>query len=274
MKKQFTLLLAALFLAGPLTAKDKPKPSPVSVPAGIDHGAYTKLLRKYVDQKGLVDYARWKSNAKDRQALDNYLKQYEPAGSKATGDEKAASLINAYNAFTLQWILQNYPTESIWQLDNSFEGKRHRIGGKEVSLNDIEKGTLIPQISWKDHGVLVCAARSCPPLAREAYTADQLESQIDRSFSRWLARPDLNQFLPAKDAVEISSIFKWYKKDFAKIGGVPKVLSRYAPKKNEEFLRQTNYTVNFKTYNWGLNDQGEHGRHYSTPQFLIDKVFD
>ncbi len=275
MKQVFTLLLIALALAGTARAEDKPKPSPVSVPAGIDHSAYTKLLKKYVDSKGLVAYGKWKSNAEDRQALDTYLKQYAAAESKAEGNEKAASLINAYNAFTMQWILRNYPIESIWQLDKSFEAKRHRIGGKEVSLDDIEKGTLVPQIGWKDHGVLVCAARSCPPLRQEAYTADQLDGQIDNSFSRWMSRPDLNEFLPEKDAVDISSIFKWFKKDFEKLkGGVPKVLSLYAPKKYDSFLRKTNYTVNFKTYNWGLNDQGEHGRHYSTPQFLIDKVFD
>lgn len=54
---------------------------------------------------------------------------------------------------------------------------------------------------------------------------------------------------------------------------MPKILSRYAPGKYREFLRSTNYTVNFQSYNWGLNDQGSHGRNYSTPQFLLDKIF-
>ncbi|MEO6873165.1 MAG: hypothetical protein ABI233_13255 [Chthoniobacterales bacterium] len=46
----------------------------------------------------------------------------------------------------------------------------------------------------------------------------------------------------------------------------------YAPPKYDKFLKSSNYTVNFKTYNWGLNDQGPHGRNYSTPQFLLDKI--
>ncbi len=267
-------LFAVLALAVVTNAAAKdPKPVSVNIPAGVDHGAYDQLLKKYVNSKGLVDYAKWKSNSADRKALDDYLRQYASSESKAEGNEKAASLINAYNAFTLQWILQNYPTESIWQLDKSFEGKRHKVGGKEVSLNDIEKGTLIPQIGYKDHAVLVCAARSCPPLSRDAYAADKLDAQIDAAYARWLARPDLNEFKPADNSVDISSIFKWYKKDFAKAGGVPKILSRYAPEKYGKFLKNTNYTVNFKTYHWGLNDQGAHGRSYSTPQFLLDKIF-
>ena len=48
--------------------------------------------------------------------------------------------------------------------------------------------------------------------------------------------------------------------DFAKVGGVPKILSRYASEKYQEFLKNTNYTVSFKSYKWGLNDQGSHGR--------------
>lgn len=266
------LLALTLISATPAFAKD-PKPQPVNVPAGVDHGAYDRLLKKYVNNQGLVAYAKWKKDASDRKALDDYLQQYGRSDSKADGNEKAASLANAYNAFTIQWILQNYPTESIWQLDNSFTAPRHKVGGKEVSLNDIEKGTLVKQIGYRDHAVLVCAARSCPPLSRDAYRADKFEAQANGAYTRWLARPDLNEFKPADKAVEISSIFKWYEKDFAKVGGVPKILARYAPAKYRQFLKQTNYTVHFKTYNWGLNDQGSHGRHYSTPQFLLDKIF-
>lgn len=263
------IVLASLVINAPLQAKEKPMQ--VTVPAGIDHSAYDRLLKKYVNSKGLVAYGQWKSNAADSKALDNYLKQYAGTGKAASGNEKAASLINAYNAFTMQWILRNYPTESIWQLKDSFEGKRHEVAGKEVSLDDIEQGTLNPEIGYKEHAVLVCAARSCPPLSRDAYGADKLNSQIDAAFTRWLGRPDLNEFQPQNNSVAVSSIFKWFKKDFEKVGGVPKILARYAPSKYEHFLKSSNYTINFKTYNWGLNDQGPHGRNYTTSQFLLDK---
>jgi hypothetical protein len=82
-----------------------------------------------------VNYGAWKQNAVDLAALDEYSRQFEAnATNPAQGNERAASLVNAYNAFTLHWILANYPTESIWQLKDSFTAKRNEIGGRKVSL--------------------------------------------------------------------------------------------------------------------------------------------
>ena len=187
--------------------------------------------------------------------------------------KKAASLANAYNTLVLRWILSNYPTESIWQLKDSFSGKRHEIGGRKVALEDIEHGTLRQLIGYRAHAVLVCAARSCPPLQRSAYTADKFEEQDDYAFRVWLACEDLNKFLPKEKKVEISSIFKWFKSDFDKAGGVPKVLGRYAPQPSRDFAVNGKYDIKYIPYNWGLNDQGPHGRNYSRAQLLFDNIF-
>lgn len=276
-KKDMIRTLGLLAIAGCLSLgtamAEKEKPQAVKVPASVDHGGFDRLLKKYVDQQGLVAYAKWKASAEDMSALDKYLQQYAASSGEAKGNDKAAALINAYNGFTLQWILQNYPTESIWSLDDSFAARRHKVGGKDVSLDDIEKGTLIPQIGWKDHAALVCAARSCPPLGREAYQSSTLDEQIANSYRNWLARSDLNEYFPAKNKVEISSIFKWYQSDFAKAGGPPEILATYGPPKFEKFLSSKKYEVGFKTYHWGLNDQGEHGRNYSKVHLLFDNIF-
>ena len=246
----------------------------VDVRAGIDHDEFDRLLKKYVNEQGLVNYSAWKQNATDLSALDEYLKQFaSKIDSPAQGNERAASLVNVYNAFVLRWILSNYPTESIWQLKDSFSGKRNEIGGRKVSLDDIEHGTLRPLIGYPAHAVLVCAARSCPPLQRSAYTADRFEEQDDQAFRAWLAREDLNKFLPSERKVEISSIFKWFKEDFEKAGGIPKILGRYAPESVREFAASGDYQIKYLPYNWGLNDQGSHGRNYSRTQFLLDNVF-
>ena len=246
----------------------------VELRAGFDHREFDRLLKKYVNEQGLVNYAAWKGSKADLAALDDYLKQF--AGmidDPARGREKAASLVNGYNAFVLQWILKNYPTESIWQLKDSFSGKRNEIGGRRVSLDDIEHGTLRPLIGYRTHAVLVCAARSCPPLRRFAYAAEMLEEQDDAAYRAWLAREDLNKFFPNDKRVEISSIFKWFKQDFEKAGGIPKILGHYAPESVGEFAASGNYQIKYLPYNWGLNDQGPHGRNYSRTQFLLDNVF-
>ena len=246
----------------------------VDVRSGINHDDFDRLLKKYVNEQGLVNYGAWKQNEADLSALDEYLRQFAPRlDNPAQGNEKAAALVNGYNAFTLRWILSNYPTESVWQLKDSFSGKRNEIGGRKVSLDDIEHGALRPSIGYRAHAVLVCAARSCPPLQRFAYTADKFEEQNDRTYQAWLARADLNKFLPNEKKVDISSIFKWFKQDFDKTGGVPKILGHYAPQSVREFAAGGKYDTKYLPYDWGLNDQGSHGRNYSRAQLLFDNIF-
>jgi hypothetical protein len=246
----------------------------VDVPSGINHDEFDRLLKNYVNEQGLVNYAAWKGNQADLSALDEYLKQFAGKIDNPVQDnEKAASLVNAYNAFMLRWILANYPTESVQSLKDSFTDKRNEIGGRKVSLNDIEHGTLRPLVGYRAHSVLVCAARSCPPLQRSAYTTDKFEEQDDEAFRAWLAREDLNKFLPDENKVEISSIFKWFKQDFDKAGGVSSILGRYAPESVRDFAASGKYDTKYIPYNWGLNDQGPHGRNYSRANLLFDNIF-
>ncbi|HKK17335.1 MAG TPA: hypothetical protein VJ952_01530 [Opitutales bacterium] len=111
----------------------------VEPPRGIDHQPWHELVQRYVDNRGLVDYQNWKESQADLKKLRSYLEQFASADAEsATGDERIASLINAYNAFTIDFILQNYPTKSIRLLDDEFKGKRYRIKHKDYhwGLND------------------------------------------------------------------------------------------------------------------------------------------
>lgn len=256
-----------LILIGSLLGLGSSGLGAVNVPAGINHDSYDRLLKKYVDQNGLVAYEKWKANAEDLKALGTYLEQFGASGNSASGNERYASLVNAYNALVLNWILQNYPCESIWALNNSFKAKRHKMGGEMVSLNDIENTALRPEFGYRTHAVLVCAARSCPPLQRSAYNAGRLDEQVDHAYRAWLGRPDLNEFLADKNEASISSIFKWFKGDFEKAGGVKAILAKFAPASAKALLQKPDYKISYKAYNWGLNDQGSHGRNWKQSVF-------
>ena len=134
----------------------------------------------------------------------------------------------------------------------------------------------VPGINFqvnRAHAALVCTARSCPALQRFAYTADKFDEQDDTAYRAWLAREDLNKFLPNEKKVEISSIFKWFKQDFDSAGVISKILARYAPVPVREFAASGNYNIKYLSYNWGLNDQGPHGRNYGRAQLLLDNIF-
>ncbi len=282
MKNKFLSMSGLLALAAvlPLAAcaqggGKKAKEVEVNCPAGIEHAAWDRLLKKYVDARGLVNYAGWKNNPQDRKALEDYLTQFAAKADKpAAGNEKAASLVNAYNAITITTILNAYPVESIHETDKPFATKSWRIGGANISLNDIEHGTLRPMLKHGAHSVLVCAARSCPPLQREAYAAGSFEEQNAKAYRAWLGREDLNKFMPQKNQAEISEIFKWFKGDFQGSDSVPKVLAKYGPPAAQQLTASgKQFETSYLSYNWGLNDQGEHGRHYSKINLLFDNLF-
>jgi hypothetical protein len=262
----FTTLLSSLFA---FTGE------PVTVPPSINHDAWDKLLVKYVKESGLVAYAEWKANQADLKQLDQYLAQFaKTPATPATGYDKAASLINLYNALAVRTILENYPTDSIQSLPKPFNAKRLEVGGKKVSLNDIEHGALRPLIGYRAHAVIVCAARSCPPLQRFAYREDKLNAEIDTAYLAWLGRNDLNRFLPNEKKVEISSIFNWFKADFEKAGGTKEVLAKHAPENARDFLGSGDYEIIYLPYNWGLNDQGTQGNGYGRGHLLWDRFVD
>ncbi len=280
MKTKLLLTLSLAAIAGLISTTaiaqgdGKAKDMEVKCPSGVDHSAWDRLLKKYVNEQGLVNYTAWKASKEDMEALDTYIRSFNAdAGQGADGMEKAASLANAYNAITMRTVLGAYPIESIHETKKPFETKGWKIGGATVSLNDIENGTLRPMLKYRAHSVLVCAARSCPPLAREAYKAESFESQDDAAFRRWLGRDDLNKLMPEQNKAEVSEIFKWFKKDFDSSLNVAKVLEKYGPESAKKLTAGgKKFDISYISYNWGLNDQGEHGRHYSKVNLIFDKL--
>jgi len=73
--------------------------------------------------------------------------------------------------------------------------------------------------------------------------------------------------------MEISSIFKWFTRDFDRAGGIAKILGRCAPSLVREFAASGNYQIKYLRYNWGLNDQGPHGRNYTQAHLIFDNIF-
>jgi|GEM_PF-940012 len=268
MTKQTIRFLLLLCLVSTASAK------PVAVPANIDHTPWDRLLQKHVNPVGLVDYRNWSKSPEDLKTLRDYLLQYAPRSKqKAEGDDEVASLINAYNAFMVQYVLNHFPIESIRLLDDEFKGRRYRIGGTLVSAEDIELDMLRSRIGWKMHSVVVCAARSCPPLLNRAYFAEDWDAKVKERYTAWLGRKDLNSYDSKKKRAEISKIFDWHEVDFegADKPSIRDTLRRYGPRAQQDLLIQDNFRIRFKGYHWGLNAQSSIGRNYK--HSWLDSVF-
>ena len=98
----------------------------------------------------------------------------------------------------------------------------------------------------------------------------RLDAQLDDNTRTWLADPSRNQFFPERRVAEVNPIFKWYRGDFEKNGGSVKTfLAKYAPSA-AGFLKQSNASLRYKPYHWGLNDSSSVGASYSYANYLFD----
>ncbi len=234
----------------------------------LKHDAWDALVKNYVSTDALVDYKRWKQEGLG--SLDAYLERLSmrwPEGM--TPNARKAALINAYNATTVRWILRNYPVESVWQTPHPFTEARHMVDGEKVSLDTIES-KLRKMGDPRIHAALVCAARSCPPLRREAYVEGRVDEQLSDDVRTWLANAKLNQFAASEKTARVSEIYKWYKGDFGGAGSVEKFLAEYAPKGQGAFLLLPGAKLDFIPYRWGLNDSSGLGETYGKPRFYWD----
>ena len=249
MKKALYLLVMTIFS---LTSC---KALPIGNGKPVTHEAWNKLLKKYVDNKGFVNY---KGFIKDSIALNSYLNMLSENVPSAswTKEEKLAFWINAYNAFTIKLITDHYPVKSIKDIGSKiqipfvntpWQKKFIPMGDKKIKLDDIENNILRKDFEEpRIHFSIVCASISCPKLRNEAYEASKIEAQLTDQAKAFLSDPTRNK--PAEN--KLSPIFKWFGGDFEKNGNKKiDFINKYSPTKVDESK------IEYMSYDWGLNEQ-------------------
>lgn len=221
----------------------------------VNHEIWDGLLKKHVDSTGFVNY---RGMVRDSGELNRYLQLLEnahPNDKYWSRNEQMAYWINAYNAFTVQLIVRNYPVKSIKDIKSGlafvnsvWDIKFIRLQGFEYDLNNIEHNILRPVFrDARVHAAINCASYSCPRMLNDAFTAQNLESQLDAAMRGFVNDPLRNRIGP--DKAEISEIFKWFKGDFERDGTLRDFLNRYSKVK---LTKSTE--ISHIDYNWALNE--------------------
>ena len=180
-------------------------------------GTYNSLLQKYVDKKGNVDYKNLKKEETKLTEYLSFLAKTTPQKSWSNNKTKAF-WINAYNAYTLKIILDNYPTKSIKDINGPWRKKIVTIGNDQLSLGEIEHSILRKMNEPRIHFAINCASISCPNLLNEAFTASKIEAQLERTTKAFI-NSDKNKISASN--VKISEIFEsalFSKKRFKALG--------------------------------------------------------
>ena len=206
--------------------------------ADVFFGQYVK--------NGMIDYQAIKKNGTAINHLTQKVGSYSLDG-KSDAEQKAF-MINAYNILVIKSIVDKYPVKSPMNISGFFDGLKHTVAGKKMTLNGLEKGTLLKKYpDARLHFVLVCAAVSCPPIADFAFVPSKVEAQIEQRTKQAINN---KQFIKGSgNNIQLSEIFKWYKNDFVKdAGSGTKYLNKYLDQKISDKAK-----LKFYTYDWTLN---------------------
>ncbi len=289
MNKRTFLMASVLLVAGLAKGAAHAVSTTSTAPAasaatGFDHShtAFTNLLKKHVVviDGGKITQVRYAALQKDRAVLQAYL-----AGLSAvtavdfnvwTKPQRMAFLINAYNGFTLELMLQNYPVKSIKDIGSFFDNRWKRpfikLLGQDFSLDGIEHDTLRKPGIYNEprvHYAVNCASIGCPALREEAFVAERLEAQLEEQAVRFLSDRTRNRYANGK--LEVSMIFNWFGEDWEKgltgfdgktipIKTKAEYFGRYAKlladsPADQQKIRDGKVTIGYLEYDWAINDK-------------------
>lgn len=242
--------------------------TPATAAEGMDASAlYTGLLQDYVHE-GRVEYGAL--------CLDGRLETYISLLASTDPDtildrkEQLAFWINAYNAYTLKVICDNYPVKSINELHfgglaigtvlkkTIWDKKFVVINRKKMTLNHIEHEVIRPVFGNPDaHFALVCASKSCPALRSEAYEGSKLDAQLDDQGRKFFGDSSKNYFEIEKKRAHLSKILDWFSKDFGRNDEeILLYVSQFLPEDLAEVIRSTagEWDIKHTKYDWSLNE--------------------
>ncbi len=216
----------------------------------VSHKDWDALLKKHVTSAGKVDYEGFVT---DKAKLQKYcdLLSDNKAKSTWTSDQKKAYWMNAYNAFTVLLVANNYPVESIKDISSfgkdCWEMKFFKIGGVETSLSHIEHEILRKEFDDpRIHSGINCASYSCPNLLNKAFTEENVDAELTSLMKSFVNDKTKNKI--TESAIQLSEIFKWFKADFKKGQTLIEFLNKYS-----DVTIKADAKISYMKYSWKLN---------------------
>ena len=277
------MFLAGFLLLGLVSCTRHRAPESLALSAKHSYSdqAYRRVLSEHVSEDGLVDYTSLQQSPGHLGEYYRQVARYSPDSHPAlfpNEQDRLAYWINAYNATVMWNVLQHYPISSVKEVDEPlllgflpdlagfFLFQRFTYGAEETNLYYLEKRVILKRFDDpRVHFALNCASRGCPRLPTKPFTGTKLDEELNREAHLFINDPKYVRIEPAKNRIYLSSIFKWYEKDFTLW------LEKEYPRGEISLLEYIkNYSkadrlraieelgedpeVHFLPYDWGLND--------------------
>ena len=277
--KAVTFVLAVAMTVAP-SMRSAAAPAQQPAPA-VDalHRPFDEILDIYV-RDGLVYYYALRQ---ERGKFDRYVASLGDVSADTLKswprERQLAYWINAYNAFVLRTVIDNYPirgksadypANSIRQVPGSFERRTFRAGGRMLTLDQIERDVIG---EFGDARALLALSRGAlggPRLKSEAFTAERLDEQLATMVTELVTSRDLVFVDVPNDRISVNALFSWREAIFTKslAARAPATYASRSPIEravlalidpllvpNEaEYVRKNTFRMAFHDFDWKLND--------------------
>jgi hypothetical protein len=271
----------------------KVEPNDVKPPPKVTfHDKCADILSTFVNDKGMVDYRRLKlKREKLKQLLVEFTKLNRNEYNSWSKEDKIAFWINAYNLQMLKIIARNYPIDSYWIFHllpgwepDSIRHIDKRIGRiKKQKFYIMDEVFTLPQVEELFSGkkfnepraffALFYATLSSPPLRNGPYYGHRLYKQLDDQAKKFISSPLGFKIDRKKRRVYLSVILQptWFGSGFIPKYGTNKkfkdqepairavlsFITNYISERDKHFLEVENYSIEYITYSWRLNDNSK-----------------
>jgi len=236
----------------------------------VDSAPWAAVLAANV-KDGRVDYAGLKGN---RDKLDAYVKAVGALPradfDKGSKGARIAYLVNAYNAFVLESVIDGYPKpvkdkgglfggkgNSIRQIKGVFDRQKHKTALGDMTLDQIEKDALLGGFGEPIVLVALCeGAVGSAPLRAEPYFADKVLEQLEDQARNFMLSPA--GLVVSGDSIKVSTLFKTNAKEFEKkYGKALSFVEKYSADEQRPrvTLAISNGRTGFLDFDWTLNEQ-------------------
>jgi len=242
------------------------------------HRTFDQILDLNV-RDGMVYYRSLQSQ---RGRLDQYVASLNvPADTYAkwSQPQQMAFWVNAYNAIVLQTVASQYPIRgksaeypagSIRLIPGAFEKTKHRVAGRSLTLDEIEK-TVLPE--FKEPRLFLALGRGAVGSGRlrsEAFSADRLPQQLDAVAVDFMTHEQMIKIDRGQGTISVTPILSWREAEFAAAydPGASGAFAQRSPIERaiiafitprllpleKEFIQKNAFRVVFQTFDWRLND--------------------
>ena len=218
--------------------------------------AWARVLGRFVDDQGRVDFA---ALAKDRADLDQFVGYVYDVGPNnqpqlfPTTEHVLAYHINAYNALAMYKVIATGIPRSLGGFNKLafFYFGKVQVGAQAISLYDYENKVIRALGDARIHMALNCMSVGCPRLPREPFLPQTLNAQLDREARTFFNEARNVAVNDTAMLLRLPEILAFYTGDF--LAQAP-TLAAYVNRYREHKVPET-YALEFIPHDWTIHRQ-------------------